>query len=534
MSAESSTASRADDEPSAPLDHAGGASALTAPIPASDSQTDPDDVLNRTRKRWWWQRPTIRSIKKDQRRHRSYRDKFDEKWNAETRLPTGEAVHIGGITVVEAFTPSTVSALHETLRRWPQPKSKTDGSWVEQLENGRAHGGSWMSLGYIRKPGDFMLGDHHDASLPKHVQAVWLQLAFIVPSVAIVCATFTFDESQADLSEVLRADYQTVTTRVGVEVKGRFGSIRSRWPWSRPRGLSVWSQPVDALIGKRRAVDAKVEELAQPCRDWFYAKFRGRFSVEPPIRQPEAVFLFTEEATPFAERGRWQDSVGLAWSTGVYRSTDRPGWSLKVDPFPSRRRPWLMTVAAKRSDVGDEDVQDRRGQSNWSLTQRFNDEQTTLIARLSLRALLDLYSRRLARLRDDAGTRQRFRRPVRDARRLDTFLLTDGLDAATVAPDVIGLTSDQVSFRWNVPEYDEDLTPLQPGGRNLEPSKLVPDLADGLRRQAERLGADAAATDANLRASAELRQAVANTRLQRTVVLVSIAALVVALISLLH
>jgi hypothetical protein len=193
-----------------------------------------------------------------------------------------------------------------------------------------------------------------------------------------------------------------------------------------------------------------------------------------------------------------------------------------------------MTVAAKRSDVGDEDVQDRRGQSNWSLTQRFNDEQTTLIARLSLRALLDLYSRRLARLRDDAGTRQRFRRPVRDARRLDTFLLTDGLDAATVAPDVIGLTSDQVSFRWNVPEYDEDLTPLQPGGRNLEPSKLVPDLADGLRRQAERLGADAAATDANLRASAELRQAVANTRLQRTVVLVSIAALVVALISLLH
>ena len=37
----------------------------------------------------------------------------------ETRLPEGESVHLGGVTLVEAFTPSTVFRLYETLRKWP-------------------------------------------------------------------------------------------------------------------------------------------------------------------------------------------------------------------------------------------------------------------------------------------------------------------------------------------------------------------------------------------------------------------------------
>lgn len=160
--------------------------------------------------------------------------------------------------------------------------------------------------------------------------------------------------------------------------------------------------------------------------------------------------------------------------------------------------------------------------------------QAPIIALFGLQALLDLYTRRLARLRDTARQRSRLRRPVRDARRLDAYLLADGLDASTVTTDIAALTQDLTVFRWGIPEYREDTAPDAGPARRRGPIDLVPLLRDQLRTQGKRLNSDTASTDGNLRASAALRQAVANTRLQRTVVLVSMVALVIAVIGLIY
>jgi hypothetical protein len=228
----------------------------------------------------------------------------------------------------------------------------------------------------------------------------------------------------------------------------------------------------------------------------------------------------------------WRRTSEMVWSPDVYRCTDLQGWRLKARPWPTDGRLFAMTIAAQRSDVGREDAADRRGQSNWSLTQRFHDDQAGLTARLALRSVLDIYSGRVAKLRDDAGKARRIRRPVRDARNLDAYLLTDGPDAATVTADVRNLTENVNRFRWRVPEYTEDLSELPERFKSSPPTELVPALCSTLRALASRLAEDTSNTDGNIRASAELRQAISNTRCQRAIVLFTMAVLAVALVSL--
>jgi hypothetical protein len=62
---------------------------------------------------------------------------------------------------------------------------------------------------------------------------------------------------------------------------------------------------------------------------------------------------------------------------------------------------------------------------------------------------------------------------------------------------------------------------------------LVEFFFEALKNRATRLAEDTAATTASIRASAELRQSVSNTRLQRATLLLSLIAAAVAIISLL-
>ena len=498
-----------------------------------DDATPPQPLPQRT---WWWQRPTVRQLQRNEERHLHHRDKSDARWNNETRLPEDEAVHLGGVTLTEAFTPSTVSNLYRTLNKWPRPVGRPDDDWAAALERSRSGtGGGWMSLGLVRRPGQFVMGGgYNDSTLPPGVQGAWLSLSYLMPSVAVVCATFTFEDAVADMSDLLRTDFETKMEDVRIVVHGRFGKLRARIPWSRPKKHGTSALMCDALTGKRRAAQGLVLQREAECARWFYTKFEGRFAAADPEARPSTRLMFTQNAVPFEGRRAWLEPAGLDWAPDVYRCVDTPGWALKASNWPRTDHRYVWTIAARRSDVGREGASDATGQSNWSLTQSFGTDQTALVARYALTALLDIYAGQLARLRDAAGRSRRIRRPVHDAQNLERYLVTDGLDAATITADVANLTKDPASFRWDVPEYTEDQGELREGRRKWEPNELVPLLCESLARRAARLAEDTVNTDGNIRASAELRQAVANTRLQRWVVILAITAVVVALVSLIQ
>jgi hypothetical protein len=486
----------------------------------------------------WYQRSTVHALKKQAAEHLKVAQEWDERENDETRLPMSEAIHFGGLVLTEAFTPSTVSSLHKVLESWPSGPLDRKQEWLEELARSRGgdHGG-WQNLGVVRRPGARVMDDgHHDPNLPAAVDTVRLHLSFVTPALAIVVATFTITEDAGDLSELLRQDYRSTLLGVQMRVYGRFGDLRARIPWSRPaRATAAYniSRPEDQ---KRRACDALMRKHEEACSRWFAAKFPGRFSAAEAEGRPLIKMLFTKEQVPYGERLGWLRPIGLDFALPLWRSTQPKGWWLSEERWPYREGRHVVTLAAKRSDADKEPANGISGESNWSLTLRFAADQAPLAAYHAMTALISLYAHHLGELRDKAGVR-RFpwlpRRTVRDARNLDDYLIRDGLDAATVTSDLESLTRDLTRFRWGVPEFAEYRGHLRGAPLSHPPLEYVASLCAEIREQATRLSVDTTTTTGNVRASAELRQAVANTRLQRLIVSLSVAATVIAVISLL-
>jgi hypothetical protein len=118
---------------------------------------------------------------------------------------------------------------------------------------------------------------------------------------------------------------------------------------------------------------------------------------------------------------------------------------------------------------------------------------------------------------------------------LDDYLIGDGLDAATVASDLDAYTQDLDRFRWGIPEFTEHLDhmPKQSSIRERAPREYVPVLREVIRNRAARVASDSTVTTEAVKASAEIRQAISNTRLQRFTLLISAAAAVTAVVGLL-
>jgi hypothetical protein len=146
--------------------------------------------------------------------------------------------------------------------------------------------------------------------------------------------------------------------------------------------------------------------------------------------------------------------------------------------------------------------------------------------------LLSLYANRLAVLREQASNRHRIARPVRDAKALDDFLMRDGLDASTITSDLEDFTKDLGRFRWEAPEYTEDMDEYPEAIRTQRrPNELLPLLRQGLETQAHQLDRDMKATTSNISASAGLRQAIANTIVQRRLQILTLVAITIAILS---
>ena len=502
---------------------------------ATGSGTADTDAQSAGKADRWYQRPTVRALKKQaENEAREFTRVEDERENDENRLPMSEAVHLGGLVLTEAFTPSTVSLLYKTLERWPSDHGARKQEWLEQLASSRGGSrGGWQSLGVVRPPGALVLPfGYHDPDLPSGVNAVWLHLSYVTPALAMVVATFTLAENAGDLSDLLRRDYRTKHFDTYVRVHGRLGAQRAHIPWSRPARHGIGYSVSRAEDEKRRACQALVREHEDACSSWFFARFRGRFATARPEDRPVIRLLFTQEEVPYAERRAWLRPIGLDFALPLWRSTDVEGWWLSQERWPYREGRHVMTLAAKRAAVGGDPSEGEGGESNRYLTQRFDADQAPLAARHAVTALLAIYSERLGDLRDKAGVRRFPSRPVRAARILDDYLLRDGLDSATITSDLVSLTQDLAMFRWGVPEFIEHRGHLRQAASKRPLLEYVPSLRDWIREQAVRLASDTKTTTGNIRASAELRQAIANTRLQRFILALAAIAAILAVISL--
>lgn len=511
----------------------------------------------------WIARPTIRNLKKKHSPSASIDlwRRNDDKENARHRLPPDEQVNLGGLTLVEAFPPSSVSRLYSAISRLPGQSPETKRRRLIRIEESRSATGreGWESLGCVRHPGASIFSSgFHDPELPIGVSAVWLRLYYLIPSTVILVATFTLEEDAGDLSEILRKDYSTELCNERMEISGRLTRIRSKISWVRPKRFSTSHSFYTPQFQKVDACEDAISTVEANCWKWISKRFPGRFSVEPPKYRPGFRVFLTKDSEPFESSQQALSLVGLGLSVHKWSAPEFPGWSISFDNWRARSyRPFQAVAAARRSTASAKEDPADDGASVWTLTHDFHEYQSSLAVRWAMSCLLSLYSHRLGRLRDRSATRQRFDRPVRQARELDQFLLGDGLDAATVASEVRNFAASQKSFRYDFVEYfessdlpDETVGAQTPrrkdrfvktllraahrksekgekGGGVAGPrkaSELTSMIRESLTRQSGNLMDDMRIATTNIGASAGLRQAIANTRMQRAVVLLAIIA----------
>jgi hypothetical protein len=450
----------------------------------------------------------------------------DLRENEASRLPETEEVHVRGFVLAEAYPPSTLSQLRKALEDLAATRDEKE-KWTGRLAEGRSAAGTygWLDLGVIRRSG--RPDSAHvliDRKLPQGVEEVLLRLYFPTPSLTLMVAAFTLTDQAADLSELLRADYPG-EAHIDIRVPGLFGAVRSHIPWSRPVRHTESGSVRRAVDQKRLAWETRIKAREADCWKWQASRFPGRFSTEKLADRPAVRLLLTKNAAPFKDNTRWLIPAGLAFGPDIWQPADLHGWFLRLADWPHDQR--LSATAARKLQV------DEARRDGGASPQQFAGGHSALVARWAMNCLLAMYADNLAQLRDDAGKRRPGSRPVRQGRDLDRYLIRDGLDASTIVAELEAFTEDLEEFGSAVPEYTEYLDPFPERARaSNPPRRLVPWLRERLREQAQQLGRDTAATTENIKASAELRQAVSNTKLQRVTVGLTILAVIIAIISL--
>jgi hypothetical protein len=144
----------------------------------------------------------------------------DPERNARTRLPSGETVRLNSIRITEIFFPSHVQHLMDGLRtlgwldtnRYGERESLAD--WISSTRSPLA-GRAWARIGAVYPPGGAppswrVTGRLAERVLPEGVESVEFELVQITPSVTAIVAEFAFNEGAADsLNAALSADYAT-------------------------------------------------------------------------------------------------------------------------------------------------------------------------------------------------------------------------------------------------------------------------------------------------------------------------------------
>jgi hypothetical protein len=209
-------------------------------------------------------------------------------------------------------------------------------------------------------------------------------------------------------------------------------------------------------------------------------------------------------------------------------------WFLQISDWP-RDRQTTATAASRRLPKEVNSGQDAGLCSPQQMAVQFGSGHSSAVARWATSCLLSLYADELAAFRDRAGRHPRRRWPRRQLRMaldLDRYLIGDGLDASTVASDVASFAEDPQNFATDLRAYPEYLDPFpEPARAANPPRELMAWIREGLQERAKRLELDTPAVTGNVKASAELRQAIANTRLQRVVVPIALLTLIATVIT---
>jgi hypothetical protein len=342
----------------------------------------------------------------------------------------------------------------------------------------------------------------------------------LTPSVtALVIAFVTTDESANQLDEPLRANYSTLTRRDPlfrrldiVRYVLKNGQVRLGHRIHGPDNL------------RRGAVRSKVVTMQQECVNWVRKYLPGMFASMRTVAFPTALLFVTEEIRPLTEEASKITafrSLSIDREYDAWESSEWPGGRLVLP------RSWddegaQLVFACRRCDAFSDNAGYADPTSNGTIAHRADDLVRGLLSRWAVVHMLNSFHMRLASLRDKTA-RERRHRPIRDLREFRSLARTALYDILASAQEVLDFIENDHAYRWEVMEmkYVRSLRDTQP--------ELIEALRTSLRNRAQQIQRESELLRSILAVVTDVSQTIANIRIQRLVVFLTVLSLGLAL-----
>lgn len=375
-------------------------------------------------------------------------------------------------------------------------------------------------MGFISPPSATGAFSDYTAPLPSGVRMAMPILMSLTPSLTASVVAFLFDDDVAvSLEEPLRKEYSTYTQK---DPQLRFWHVIRFILTGRPNILAARIHFPDMI--RREALKTCLHEIEDSCMKWVRDCLPGAFASLPGSRAPSAALLVTEKVRPLSAEAcaiRAFDGLALNRYYDAWESTEWPGARLVLP------RGWdyegsRLLFACRRHDAFPANPSYHDTASNATIVQRAHDHIYGLLSRWTITCLLDSYHEALSALRDRTAHDGRYR-PIRDLKKLRKLVRTTLYDICSCTQEIAEFSEIEHRYRFNVLEMS--YVRAVPGG--------VPDLLCGFResqkKRAQQVERDAAILQTMLSTSSDLSQTISNIRIQRTIVILTIVSICIAL-----
>lgn len=454
-------------------------------------------------------------------------------------VPPGEHVRTAGIWVLELFPPTELPALEVALqkngwnrRRFSMPSEDANAVVLQKSRSGK--GALWWRLATVaRKDSTWFVPDAIRMSLPSEFEFIELRAIQVGDSLTAVLAEFHLSESASVLlDEVWHRRHEPVL----LKRKPRRRALDQKW-------------------ATFRKVQSTRADLHNAARSWLADRLQG-FFVANDEPQPLLDLVLTEKFDPTRAPRTNEARSAAALRSDAFRAlgiSDRDYYQatspdlpkLVLAPGESRFHEWLgsaptWTLWGKREAIlkalGDDRLAGYSDDPNRAIP-ALVDNMNNLFVMLGTSEFLSVTQKRYAELRDRASSRHGKFRPGA-LRELRQNFLTLSLNLSSVRADVDGFWGRK--WRWEgdaqfayevAPRYR--LQERREGRKPEDPIDLNTNLRESQQALFERLSVADRDYRSILSTVASLGASADSYRLGRFALVVAIASLVVALMTVL-
>jgi hypothetical protein len=347
--------------------------------------------------------------------------------------------------------------------------------------------------------------------LPQDFRFAVPSVSTLTPSLSVLIVQFqVHDEPAGRLERAARADY--------------LPDGRAHWD-----GSNSFRMAEDVRSG---ALDDVRSSLRLQAQEWLRRYFPGAFAeLEKPLPAAEYLILDKERPFPPEREPSLLNVLGLWSPWPPFESAELPGVKLTVER-PFHREAVLQLASNRNEALASTTLDSGSGRDEFSLLQALDESLHQNIAQYALLRLLDAYHRSLSELRDAAPTsRTSTRASLRQLKRARAESVAQSVDIQSATAEILDAYRAPEHLRHDAAEWREADDPSRKGPR--PPRDLAETWLWELRERAERLAALEERLRAAVQADAALLNAIASLRLQGRLLVATVGALVVALISLL-